>query len=157
MKRDSTTHLLFINFPDNSFSGEDGLLLLATVSLEDSWVSREPRWVPVLAVSRWSEWALSLSWESKWFWELLVLLFKLIPSSWAEPESSNLLLRDSVTKAAVVSGFLDGETGSANELCFTVFRLCALIRDQVVEWKLSASNQNLTKCSILRSSMNWMK
>lgn len=55
-------------------------------------------------------------------------------SSGAELESPNLLSRDSVTKDAdVVSGFLEGETGSANELCFTVFRLCALIRDQVVE------------------------
>lgn len=165
MKRDKkTTYLLFINFPDNSFSGEEGLFLLATRSLEeDSWVSMETWCIPVLAISRWREWALSHSRESsKWFWMLLVLLFRSIPSdwvisSWAELESSNLLSRDSVTKDVAVSCFLDGETGSANELCFTVFRLCALIRDQVVEWKLSASNQNLTKCSILRSSMNWMK
>lgn len=157
-------HLLFISFPDNSFSGEERLFLLATVSLgEDSWVSMETWWASLLAISRWREWALSHSSErSKRFWVLLVLLFRSlssdwVTSNWAELESSNLLSKDSVTEGAAVSCFLDGETGSANELCFTVFRLCALIRDQVVEWKLSASNQNLTKCSILRSSMNWMK
>lgn len=36
------TYLLFINFPDNSFRGEEGLFLPAAVSLEeDSWVSME--------------------------------------------------------------------------------------------------------------------
>lgn len=159
-----TPHLLFISFSDSSLSGEEQLFLLATASLEeDSWESVEIWWVPVLATSWWREWALWHSWESsKWFWVFWVLLLRSVPSDWvtssgAELESPNLLSRDSVTKDAVVSCFLDGETGSASELCFTVFRLCALIRDQVVEWKLSASNQNFTRCSILRSSINWRK
>lgn len=160
----SCAYLLFISFPDSSLSGEEVLLLLATGSLEEeSRESVEIWWVPVLAISRWREWALWHSWESsKWVWVVWVLLLRATPSGWvrssgAELESPNLLSRDSVTKDAAVSCFLDGETGSASELCFTVFRLCALIRDQVVEWKLSASNQNFTKCSILRSSINWRK
>lgn len=50
----------------------------------------------------------------------------------------------------------EGGTGSANELCLTEFRLCALTRDQLVERKLSPSNQKRTKWSAPRSSMKCM-
>lgn len=46
--------------------------------------------------------------------------------------------------------------GSARELCLTEFRLCARTRDQLVERKLSASNQNRTRWSAPCSSMKCM-
>lgn len=163
LKKWDTWHLLFMSFPDKSFSAEEGLFLFDTVSLEDSCWSAGTERVPVSDFLRQRTLALSLSWpKSAWFWLLLVLSFLveatgLVLSRWTVLESSSLSSSNPVGEDNATSCCLEGDTGSANELCLTVFRLCALIRDHVVEWKLSASNQNLTKCSILRSSINWIK
>lgn len=51
----------------------------------------------------------------------------------------------------------DVKMGSASVLCLTEFRLCARIRVQLVERKLSASNQKRTKWSMLHSSVKCIK
>lgn len=153
-----------MSFPDKSFSAEEGLFLFDTVSLEDSCSSAGTEWVPLSDFLRQRTLVLlSLSWpKSTWFWLLLVLSFLskstgLVLSRRTVLESSSLSSSNPVGEDDPISCCFEGDTGSANELCLTVFKLCALIRDHVVEWKLSASNQNLTKCSILRSSINWIK
>lgn len=146
----NTQHLLFMSFPDKSFSAEEGLFLFDTESLEDSCWSAGRGRVPGSAVPRGRALVPWLSCPSSpaWFWLLAVL--------WGL-ESSSLSSRLAAGGEEPNSCCLQGDTGSARELCFTVFRLWARMRDHVVEWKLSASNQNFTRCSILRSSMNWMK
>lgn len=162
-KKGNTHHLLFISFPDKSFSADEGLFLFDTVSLEDSWWSAGTECVPVSDFLRQRTLVSSLSWaESTWFrllWVLSLLsgVTDLVLSRWTVLASSSLSSSNPGGEDGAISCCFEGDTGSASELCLTVFRLCALIRDHVVEWKLSASNQNLTKCSILRSSINWIK
>lgn len=124
---------LFISLLERSRRALSDCAFRGVPVLEDAWLLGVPGLRPasVLKESRRSGCTTGLSLPPSRRKALAVFLM----TSWSSEPSS------------------EEGTGSARVLCLTEFRLCARTRDQLVERKLSASNQNRARWSTPRSSV----